>query len=97
MFFFSQIFFDTFGHTLTVTSPKCAFLSNSRRARDWPMPPPMLRGISSRFPCDKEFQEAGVARHFQLRLERFCVHPNAHGAEFMAAPRHVVPNHNVSI
>lgn len=46
MFFLAQISLRIWGHTLTVTSPRCAFLSRSMRVRDWPMPPPMLSGIS---------------------------------------------------
>jgi hypothetical protein len=46
IFFFAHISFKILGHTLTVTSPRCAFLKSSISVRDWPIPPPMLSGIS---------------------------------------------------
>ncbi len=42
-----HISLSTFGHTLTVTSPRWAFFRSSICTRDCPMPPPMLKGISS--------------------------------------------------
>ena len=36
-----------FDHTVTLTSPRCAFLSREMKVRDCPIPPPMLSGISS--------------------------------------------------
>ena len=45
MFFFSQMSLSCFGHTETVTSPRCAVRSRYMKVRAWPMPPPMLRGI----------------------------------------------------
>ena len=47
MLCFAQISLSCFGHTETVTSPRCAVLSRYMKVRDWPMPPPMLRGILS--------------------------------------------------
>ena len=47
MFFFSQIRFSSFGHTVTLTSPRCAFWSRSITVRDWPIPPPIESGIWS--------------------------------------------------
>lgn len=32
------------GHTVTLTSPRCAFRSSNIWVRDWPMPPPIERG-----------------------------------------------------
>ena len=46
MFFFSQMSFRIFGHTLTVTSPRCALRSSSISVRDCPIPPPTESGIS---------------------------------------------------
>ncbi len=45
MFFLEQISFRILGHTVTLTSPRCAFFSSSIKVRDWPMPPPMLSGM----------------------------------------------------
>ena len=36
--------FSTFGHTDTLTSPRCALRSSSISVRDWPMPPPTTAG-----------------------------------------------------
>ncbi len=41
---FAHISFRTFGHTVTLTSPRCAFRRRSIRTRDWPMPPPIESG-----------------------------------------------------
>ena len=38
MFFSSQMSLSRFGHTPTVTSPRCALWSSSIWVRDWPMP-----------------------------------------------------------
>src|SRR5579871_2953896 len=46
IFFFEQISFKIFGHTATLTSPRCAFRNNSINVRDWPMPPPIESGMS---------------------------------------------------
>src|ERR1019366_3044005 len=40
----AHISFRTFGHTVTLTSPRCAFRRRSIRTRDWPMPPPIESG-----------------------------------------------------
>src|SRR5208337_4131641 len=45
MFFLAQISFRIFGQTVTLTSPRCALRSNNIRVRDWPIPPPIDRGI----------------------------------------------------
>ena len=45
MFFLAQMSFRIFGQTVTLTSPRCALRSNNIRVRDWPMPPPIDRGI----------------------------------------------------
>lgn len=47
MFRCRQISFSSFGQTVTLTSPRWALRSSSMVVRDWPMPPPMLSGISS--------------------------------------------------
>jgi len=39
--------FERLGHTVTLTSPRCAFFSSSIVVRDWPMPPPIESGIRS--------------------------------------------------
>jgi len=44
MFFFAHISFRIFGHTVTLTSPKCALRNKSIKVRDWPIPPPMESG-----------------------------------------------------
>ena len=44
--FFAQISFRIFGHTVTLTSPRCAFLRIAISVRDCPMPPPMDSGSS---------------------------------------------------
>jgi hypothetical protein len=46
IFFFAHMSFKIFGQTVTLTSPKWALRSSSIWVRDWPMPPPMLRGSS---------------------------------------------------
>ena len=46
MFFFAHMSRRTFGQTVTLHSPKCAVLSRYMYVRDWPIPPPMLSGIS---------------------------------------------------
>ncbi len=43
----AHISFRIFGQTVTLTSPKCAFLSSSISVRDCPMPPPIESGTSS--------------------------------------------------
>ena len=60
--------------------------------RACPIPPPTRSGD---FALDdsqviREFQEVRPARRFQLLLQRFGVHTDAHGAEFVAAACHVV-------
>lgn len=45
MFFFAQISFRIFGHTVTLTSPRCAFRRSSINVRDCPIPPPIESGI----------------------------------------------------
>jgi len=47
MCFFAHISFRIFGHTVTLTSPRCAFRKSSIRVRDWPIPPPIESGIWS--------------------------------------------------
>ena len=47
MFFAAQMSFRTCGHTETSTSPIWAVRSRYMNVRDWPIPPPMLSGISS--------------------------------------------------
>ena len=47
MFRFAQISLRIFGHTVTLTSPRCAVRSKAMYVRDCPMPPPMLSGTSS--------------------------------------------------
>ena len=46
MFFFAHISFSTFGHTVTLTSPRCALRKICIMVRDCPTSPPMLSGIS---------------------------------------------------
>lgn len=46
IFFFEQISFRIFGHTVTLTSPKCALRSRSISVRDCPIPPPIDSGSS---------------------------------------------------
>ena len=46
MFFFAHISFRILGHTVTLTSPRCALWSSSIWVRDWPMPPPIERGVA---------------------------------------------------
>ena len=46
MFFLAQISLRIFGHTLTLTSPRCALWRSSIWVRDWPIPPPIERGVS---------------------------------------------------
>ena len=45
IFFFAHISFSTFGHTVTLTSPRCAFRSRDIKVRDCPIPPPIDSGI----------------------------------------------------
>ena len=47
MFRLAHISFRTFGHTVTLTSPRWALRRICITVRDWPMPPPILSGISS--------------------------------------------------
>lgn len=47
MFFAAQISLSCFGHTVALTSPRCAIRSRYMQRRDWPIPPPMESGISS--------------------------------------------------
>ena len=47
MFFFRQISLSCFGHTVTLTSPRCALRSSSIVVRDCPIPPPIDSGIWS--------------------------------------------------
>jgi len=47
MFFFRQMSLSCFGHTVTLTSPRCALRSSSIVVRDWPIPPPIDSGIWS--------------------------------------------------
>jgi hypothetical protein len=43
---FAHISLRIFGHTVTLTSPRCALRRRSISVRDWPMPPPIESGIS---------------------------------------------------
>jgi hypothetical protein len=43
---FAEISFRIFGHTVTLTSPRCAFLRIAICVRDWPIPPPIDSGTS---------------------------------------------------
>ncbi len=45
MFRAAHMSFRIFGHTVTDTSPRCAFLRSAMYVRDWPMPPPTLTRI----------------------------------------------------
>jgi len=47
MFLASQISLSSSGQMVTLTSPIWALRSRYIQVRDWPMPPPMLSGISS--------------------------------------------------
>jgi hypothetical protein len=46
MFLFAHISLRTLGHTVTLTSPRCALCRSSIWVRDWPMPPPIESGVS---------------------------------------------------
>ena len=41
----AQTSFSASGHTVTLTSPRCAFRSRSISVRDWPIPPPIESGM----------------------------------------------------
>ena len=77
----------TFGHTVALTSPRCAFLSSSMKVRDCPMPPPMLRGMSlfNTARVVGHFQEIHLVRDFKLLPQGLGVDANAHGGQFVAA------------
>lgn len=45
IFRFAHISFSTFGHTVTLTSPRWALCSSNINVRDWPIPPPIESGI----------------------------------------------------
>lgn len=46
MFLSRHMSLSTFGHTVTLTSPRWAFLSRNIWVRDWPIPPPIDNGNS---------------------------------------------------
>lgn len=46
IFFFAHMSRRILGQTVTLHSPRCAFLRIAIYVRDWPMPPPIVSGIS---------------------------------------------------
>ena len=91
--------FRIFGHTVTLTSPRCALRSRSIRVRDCPMPPPIDSGIrsSKNGAVVGQLQEVSLLAEFQLLLQGFLGDADAHGAQFVAALGDGVPHQDVAV
>ena len=91
--------FSTFGHTVTLTSPRWAVRSRSIIVRDWPIPPPIESGIAvlEDRPVVRQLEEVELARELELRPQRLLRDADAHRRQLVPPPGHRVPDEDVAV
>ena len=84
---------------MTWTSPMWALPNRNMDRRDWPMPPPMVRGSlpSSSILWKGSSRRLSQPAGGQLPVQGGGVHPDAHGGELQGPAQHVVPQQNVAV
>ena len=99
MFRRAHISLSTCGHTVTLTSPRCALRSSSIIVRDWPIPAPIESGISS---CRIAWwygssRKSSWPESSSCRTQRLLRHADAARHQLVPPARDRVPDEDVAV